>query len=269
MNHDAFVRRKEAGIPYYSCRAFENIKGLRHGFSTRRGAVSPMSESAFDLGQAPWAISDITRNHRRRFISALHLDDMTLATLRQVHSGKFIIIKEKSDQGNPLEGDALLTREKKIALAVMVADCLPVLAADPVAGVIAAIHAGWRGILARVVEEAIAGLKNTFGVRESDLHIAIGPGIRACCFEVGREVVDLFEQNYGGHSFAKPHPDHPEKWLLDLRAAMDVQLADCGINNKNIYDLAACTCCNTGEFFSYRAEGACAGRMMAVIAMDS
>jgi polyphenol oxidase len=269
MNHDAFIRRQKAGIPYFACSALENISGLHHGFSTRHGGVSSISESSFDLGQAPWAVTEITRDNRRRFISALHLEEMALATLHQVHSGNFIIIREKNGQGNPSEGDALITQVKKVALAVMVADCLPVLVADPVARVIAAIHAGWKGILAHVVEETIAGMKNSLGVRESDLIVAIGPGIRTCCFEVGREVVDLFKKYYCGESFAKPHPDHPEKWLLDLRAALDVQFAASGINKKNVHDLEACTCCNTEEFFSYRSEGARAGRMMAIIAMDS
>jgi polyphenol oxidase len=269
MNHDAFIRRIEAGIPYYTCSALEKISGMHHGFSTRHGRAGSSSEFSFDLGQAPWSISEMTRENRRRFISALHLEEMALATRRQVHSDKFIIIREKCDQGNPSEADALITQVRKVALAVMVADCLPILMADPVTRVIAAVHAGWRGILARIVEATISGMKNSFGVRESDLIVAIGPGIRSCCFEVGRDVFDLFEKTFRGTSLAKPHPDHPEKWLLDLRAALDIQLSSSGINKTSIYDLGACTCCNTKEFFSYRREGARAGRMMAVIAMDS
>jgi polyphenol oxidase len=269
MNHDAFIRRKEGGIPYYACRALENIGGLRHGFSTRHGGVSPAAESSFDLGQAPLAISGTTRDNRRRFISALHVEGMNLTTLRQAHSDKFIIIREKRGQGNPLEGDALVTNVKKAALAVVIADCFPILVADPVTRVIAAIHAGWRGILARIVEKTIAGMRHSYGIRESDLIIAIGPGIRSCCFEVGHEVIELFEKDYSGESFAKPHSDHPGKWLLDLRAALDAQFSSRGINKENVYDLEICTCCNTQEFFSHRSEGNRAGRMMAVIALDA
>jgi polyphenol oxidase len=269
MNHDAFVRQNEAGIPHYTCEALENIEGLRHGFSTRHGGAGSTAESSFDLGHAPWDASEITRDNRRRFLSALHLEDMNLATLNQIHSDRFIIIRENCGQGNLLEGDALVTRMKGVALAVLVADCLPVLVADPVTRVIAAIHAGWKGILARIVEKTIAGMRHSFGVAASDLIVAIGPGIRSCCFEVDRAVVDLFEKTCCTESMAKPHPDHDGKWLLDLRAALDVQFSGSGINQKNIFDVDACTCCNTREFFSYRGEGARAGRMMAVIALDS
>ena len=269
MNHDAFIRREESGIPYYACRALENISGLHHGFSTRHSGVGHGVESSFDLGQSPRDASKSTCDYRRRFLSALHLDNMNLATLRQVHSDRFIIIKEKGHQGNPPAGDALVTRVKEIALAVMVADCLPILVVDPVSRVIAAIHAGWRGILARIAEETIAEMMRSFGAKESNLVVALGPGIRSCCFEVGRDVVEMFEKTFSGESFAKPHPDHPAKWLMDLRAALDVQFRGSGIHKKNIHDLEACTCCNTKEFFSHRAEGARTGRMMAVIAMDS
>lgn len=262
MNHDAFIRRKEAEIPYYVCKDLQNINGLYHGFSTRHGGANPVAESFFDLGEA-------ARDNRRRFLSALHLADMNLITLRQIHSGKFIIIREKCSQGIPTEGDALVTQVKNVALAVMVADCLPVLVADPVTRVSAAIHAGWKGILAGIFEKTIAGMRHSFGVRESDLIVAIGPGIRSCCFEVGSDVVDLFDKAYPAHPLAIPHPVHRGKWLLDLRAALNVQFSSSNIHKEKIFDLETCTCCNTQEFFSYRCEGYSAGRMMAVIGMDS
>jgi polyphenol oxidase len=269
MNCDHFIRRTNSGIPYYTCKAFDDVIGLHHGFTTRHGGAEHAAESFFDLGQGNGSTYRLTSDNRRSFMSALHLGDMNLVTLRQVHSGRFIIISEKCNQGNPSEGDALITRMKNVALAVLVADCLPVLVVDPVTRVIAAIHAGWKGILARIVENTVAGMRQSFGSAGSDLMVAIGPGIRSCCFEVGQEVISLFEQTYPIESLANPHQHHPGKWFLDLRAALNFQFSSAGIKGTNIFDMGTCTRCNTQEFFSYRGEGASSGRMLGIIAMDS
>jgi hypothetical protein len=247
MRGEGFVVRKFRGIPYYSCRAFENLPQLCHGFGTRQGGGSPESS--------------------RRFLSALHLEEARLTMLRQVHSNRVYIIEDNSRQWNRSEGDALSTRMENVALAVAVADCFPVLIADPVGKAVAAVHSGWRGTLSGVLLRTIREMQQAFRSNPATLLVAIGPGIRACCFEVGSEVAGLFEKEYPGARLAQPANARPGKYLLDLASALDMQLDLAGVLPGNRYDLGACTCCNTREFFSYRAEGPAAGRMMAVIGL--
>jgi polyphenol oxidase len=265
MSAEDFIRREFQGIPYYSCRAFENLPHLRHGFSTRRGGAQDLNESSLNLANAPWDSPARVNENRMRFLSALHLKDARLITLHQAHSNRVHIIEEISHQWNQSEGDALITRAENIALAVKTADCLPVLIADPATNAIAAVHSGWRGTLSGVLPQTIREMRRAFGSAPANLLIAIGPGIRSCCFEVGHEVVELFDKAFPGCDLAKAINARPGKFLLDLCGVLQIQLALAGVSPENRFDLGACTCCNTSEYFSYRAEGAASGRMMAVI----
>jgi len=152
-----------------------------------------------------------------------------------------------------------------VALAVQTADCLPVLIADPVNEAVAAVHSGWRGTLSGVLLQTIREMQRAFSSDPTQLLVAVGPGIRACCFEVGADVAELFNSEYPASNPAKPIDNRPGKFLMDLIAVLDIQLTEAGVRPENCYDLGACTCCNTDRFFSYRAEGAASGRMMAVI----
>jgi YfiH family protein len=265
MNTMDFVKREGSGIPYYSCLALESVSGLRHGFSTRHGGIEHLSETSLNLGYVSWDNRKRVKENRQRFLAALNLESANLTALQQIHSDRFIIITESRNQENPPEGDALLTQIPGVALAVQMADCLPVLMVDPVNYAIAAIHAGWRGILTRIVQKAIHGMQKHFNADPDRILVAIGPGIRSCCFEVGAEVVRLFDEEYIGIQFGKPACDRPGKHLLDLRQALDIQFDAAGIMPHNVYDLRACTCCTRDEFFSFRSEGVRCGRMMSVI----
>jgi polyphenol oxidase len=260
-----FKLRQTGGVSYYSCDALEQVPGLRHGFSTRLGGVSLDSEQALNLGPVSWDTVASVEENRRRFLSALCLTPDQLATVAQVHSAEFHIINGPAHQWNPrTRGDALVTAEKGIALAVKVADCFPVLIADPRTGLIAAIHAGWRGILARIVSRTIEGMQR-LGANPASLLVAIGPGIRSCCFEVGAEVSSAFDAAFPGSCLLRPHPERRQKFLLDLPLALDVQLTEAGVPTHNRWDIGLCTYCHPAEFFSYRRDGSHAGRMMGII----
>lgn len=265
MRTDDFILQAIHKVPYYSCRAFESLPWVRHGFSTRLGGVSGMGKGSLNLKNAPWDSPDRVRENQRRFLSALSLEKACLLTLHQVHSNRVRILEELSGQWNPPEGDALITRVENAALAVKTADCMPVLIADPIAHAIGAVHSGWRGTLSGVLLHTIEEMQRAFGSDPADLLIAIGPGIRACCFEVGDDVVRLFDERYPESQIAQPIADHPGKYRMNLCNALDIQLDLAGVPLENRHDLGACTCCRTREFFSYRAEGLASGRMMAVI----
>jgi YfiH family protein len=269
MEKSIFTLRKTDEITFYSCRAFEELEGLYHGFSTRHGRNQVRSEHSFNLGYTAWDSPQRVDENRSRFLSALNPHRTSLATLRQIHSGRVHIIKEFPGQWNPPEGDAFITRSRDIALAVQTADCLPVLIADPDHDAVAAVHSGWRGTLERIAFRTIREMQNAFGSNPAHLLVAVGPGIRSCCFEVGPEVSDLFNKKYPGAGLAIASPDRPGKFFLDLPGTLKLQFHAAGIHPENVYDIGLCTCCNTDTFFSYRAEGGHAGRMMAVIGRTS
>jgi YfiH family protein len=265
MRRDGFVLRENQGIPYFSCTAFENLGGFRHGFSTRRGEAAGAGVSSLNLGYSKWDSPERVTRNRQRFLSALSLEETCLATLHQVHSNRVHIIGDLAGEWNQPEGDALVTRLPGITLAVQTADCLPILIADPVKKVIAAVHSGWRGALSRVLSETVREMRNAFDTHPADLLVAVGPGIQACCFQVGPEVAQLFSEKYQDRSLIVPMPEIPDKYLVNMERSSEIQCIEAGIDPDNCYSLGACTRCNTDEFFSYRAEGARTGRMMAVI----
>ncbi len=251
---DGFAVRRKNGIPFYACLAIEKIPGFRHGFATR----------ALNLGYMHWDSPERVAANRKRFLAALNLDQAGLATLHQIHSDRIHIIKDVADQWNQADGDALVTRIENCALAIQTADCLPILLADPQNKISAAVHSGWKGTLARILQKTIEAMKREFGSDPAQIVVAIGPGIRSCCFEVGKEVADLFKKEFAGF-LVKPIYERPGKFLVDLPKALELQLECAGIRPENSHDIVACTRCNPNEFFSYRAEGQSSGRMMAII----
>jgi len=264
MRRSGFVLRQARGIPVYSCRALEKLGGFCHGFSTRRGGAPALSECSLNLGYTAWDTPERVDQNRRRFLDAIRLDEARLVTLHQVHSNRVYIIRDNSGQWNQPEADALITGMEGVALAVQTADCLPALFADPETKTIAAVHAGWRGTLAHILPVTVGHMRTSFGVDPANLRVAVGPGIRSCCYEVGPEVAELFDDEFPGANLAAP-AQAPGKYLLDLCRALEADAHRAGIKPEHFYDSCLCTRCRGDEFFSYRAEGARAGRMMAVI----
>jgi len=138
---------------------------------------------------------------------------------------------------------------------VKTADCIPVLLTDGRLHAIAAVHAGWRGTAAHIVQAAIDAMKQRFGTNPADLHAAIGPGIGACCYEVGPEVMAQFGGQGRGH--------------LDLEAENRCQLEDAGVTPSRIYASHLCTRCRADEFHSFRRDREAAGRMYSFVGITS
>jgi len=215
-----------------------------------------------------------------------------LINLRQIHSDLIHLVDEQANQRNGttnlhLAGDGLITRTPGVLLAVLTADCLPIILADPKRRAIGVFHAGWRGTVRRIVEKGVGEMRRCFGTRPEDVRAAIGPGIHQCCYEIGPEVREQFESQfaYADDLFrevkesdsirekypllfltARP-PGHGEisnRIFLDLAEANRRQLIDVGVRAKNIHVSPLCTACRTDLLFSHRAEKGITGRMMAV-----
>lgn len=167
------------------------------------------------------------------------------ASLRQIHS---TVVYSTVAPGVTGEGDGLITHEPQLAISVRTADCYPILLADERLRVIAALHAGWRGISGGIVHEALHRMRTEFGSRPADIRAAVGPGIGACCYWVGEEVAQKFGMRQAGK--------------IDLAGANRQQLMEEGLAAEKIEVTGLCTHCETNEFFSYRREKENAGRMI-------
>lgn len=201
-------------LQWLSLPALQRVPWLVHGFSTRRGGVSRGLVTGLNLGFGREDSRETVEQNRQAFLKALDAQDFQLATLKQVHSAlPYAVLRTPQGTlayrpgGFPLPaghqpaghfGDALLTNQPDILLSVRTADCLPLLVADAQRRVIAAIHAGWRGMLARIVEKTLGEMRRIYGSEPKDLRVAMGPSIRACCYPVGEEVLEAFRSQFAG-----------------------------------------------------------------------
>jgi len=275
---------------------------LVHGFSTRTGGFSKYyGGHALNLGFTSHDSKAAVERNRRAFVSAVTQEvsrqfgssastKWRMVNLRQIHSDLIHRISEipKNKDNAPLAGDGMLTNVPGILLAVLTADCLPVILVDAKRRAVGVFHAGWRGTVKRIVEKGVGEMHRWFGTDPSDLKAAIGPGIRGCCYQVGPEVRSAFEAqfSYGSSLFretkernevheryplfflttrAPGHSELPKKIFLDLAKANRRQLIDAGVPAKNISDIGLCTFCKKEMFFSHRAEKGVTGRMMATV----
>ncbi len=188
---------------------FEGQRWLRHGFGTR--------------DTPPWT--------------------GRIATLRQIHSD--VIWTARETEGCLGDGDALISAERGLLLAMRTADCVPILMADPVRRVVAAVHAGWRGTVAGIAARTVDRMRAEYGTNPQDVFSAIGPSIGPCCFEVSVEV---------------PLPQRDRK--ADLWTANREQLEAVGVGL--IWVAGACTMCDERTFYSFR-RGRDTGRMVSAI----
>jgi YfiH family protein len=203
---------------------------------------------------------------------------MRLVTVRQVHSGTVRVVgsgdgalagRMETPEGKAvLEGDGLATNVPGVLLGVGTADCVPVLVIDRQRRVVGAFHAGWRGTVARIVEQGIQAMRLEYGSRDDDLEAAVGPSIGACCYAVGEEVRERFaaEFRYGQDLFRVEGGEQ----YVDLWEANRRQLLDAGVAAERITVVGECTGCAkeaAGErkYFSHRVEHGIAGRMMNVV----
>ena len=202
---------------------------------------------------------------------------MQMVTVGQVHGSVVRDLDEEpppwmTEQGKArMEGDGLLSRTPGRLLAILTADCVPVLLADTRTHAVGAFHAGWRGTLARIVEQGVSLMRSRYGSRPEELIAAIGPCIGACCFEVGAEVGEAFGREFAyGRELSRPSSADAAKLYLDLVEANRRQLVEAGVAAASVQVLAECTACTRGEdgrrrFYSYRAEGGVCGRMLSAI----
>ena len=265
------------------------------GVSTRKGGLSRAycaddSPGELNLGFTAADDREAVLRNRRLLAEAITGDPETpIITLRQFHSNRVVhTVAADAHRKPPHKADGHMTDEPGALLAILTADCIPVLVADRKRRVVAAFHAGWRGTVKRIVESGIGRMRLAFGSRPQDLVAAIGPGIGACCYAVGEEVLSAFESqfSYARELFREVYDSDPvrKKYPLlfmnqrapghssrgpslhiDLVEANRRQLLSAGLKPESIQVVGGCTQCHRELFFSHRGSHGHAGRMMAVI----
>jgi purine-nucleoside/S-methyl-5'-thioadenosine phosphorylase / adenosine deaminase len=279
-----WIERTQRGLPVLQATAFNKLPWLVHGFSMRQGGVSEIDgEKVLNLGAMEWDKRANVEENKKRFQAAVGASELDFVSLHQIHSDVVRIFD--ATPSKQCKGDALTTNRKGLLLGVRTADCSPVLVVDPKKRVVAAIHAGWRGTLARIVAKTIGQMRMEFGSEPKDLLAAIGPTIGGCCYEVGTEVAADFSAKFSNASeffdelrtgdepnplqwlnmMPPGHQPPPKKVLLDLKKANRAQLLEAGVLERNIFVTELCTSCDVDRLFSYRKEGAVSGRLLGVI----
>lgn len=205
----------------YRCDAFQEFVWQSHGFGTREG--NPTAD----------------------------------VTLRQIHSD--VVLNAAGLKNRDREGDALVSDCPGTSIGVRTADCVPILLLDCGSRAVAAVHAGWRGTAAEIAKRTVEKMSSDFETSPADLYAAIGPCIRACCYQVGIEVAQQFASVFPEWKRdARVHK-------LDLAEANRRHLQAAGMNPDRILDSCLCTTCQPAQFFSYRREPENPGRMLAAI----
>jgi YfiH family protein len=205
------------------------------------------------------------RENREILARTLGFSPRSLVNVNQSHGDSILVI-----ESGPLEDlsdapyDAIVTDRRGTAIAVLTADCVPSLLFDPDHGVVAAIHAGWKGTASNIVGKTVQRMVERFDTEPEHLTAAVGPGIGPCCYEVDGQVSAGFSHhNDSWQAWAKRISR--SHWMLDLPQANIDSLLASGLSMENMTLLTICTCCHGGLFYSHRREGGNTGRQIAFI----
>ncbi len=260
--------------PIEILRAFPDAS-ICHGFLGRTGGVSRGPFASLNLSY--WvgddsACVDSNWERLRRKVPALKLG--AVGRMNQVHGNEIHVVTHETVADRP-RGDGMVTAEPGVILGIFSADCVPILMIDPKRKIAGAFHAGWRGIVADIATAGVAAMTK-LGAHASDLHVALGPSIGPCCFEVDTALADRFAAEVVG---ARNHTraGKPGKAYLDLRGIVSDQLVRAGLVatigkaenveiSATIGKVGPCTRCASDRFFSRRAaRGQTTGLQMSFV----
>ena len=239
-----------------SFQIFAPYSKLLCAVSTRRGGFSQGAYSGLNLGLHIGDQRPLVHKNRECFYQHLALTGQQVAFGEQMHTANAMLVH---DAGIFKKTDALITQKKNVFLAVLIADCFPVFLFDPASTTVAVIHAGWRGTRAGIIENTLDLLRLELNLQAGGMIAAVGPGLQRECFEVRKDVYELFDGQY-----LSPHREADKKYL-DLRQVIVDKLRRQGVSEERLEWSNECTMCSAEKFYSYRRQGKNSGRMMAII----
>jgi YfiH family protein len=224
-------------------------EGVRHFFGTRRAPLLRSSPGGTTVSD------EMVPGIPAVIISVKQVHGTEILTLDRPLTGS-----ERFNDG----WDALITNQRGVLLTIRTADCVPVLMADPVYQVVAAVHAGWRGTVADIVPKTIMQMTKRFGSDPRTIRAAIGPSIGPCCYEVDAPVLDRVRSM--GVDWREAVKDRGGgKAMLDLRQLVRIQLRVSGVLPESVQSVDLCTACHPDLFYSYRREGTVLATMISGI----
>ncbi len=246
---------------------------LIHAFTTRLGGVSKGPCSTLNLSFTRGDDEADVRENHRLVARAIGYDADRAVLSHQTHTDNILVVTE-DDAGKGISKekgytgiDGLITNVPGIPLIIFTADCVPVLLYDAKKRVIAALHAGWRGTAAGIVPKALHKMKALYGTDAADVHVAIGPSIGPCCYEVSEELGQRFISMFPGHESEVVTPGAPGHAQLNLWAANRLLAEAEGVPASQIEVTNLCTRCHPDLFFSHRVTGDARGNLSAIICL--
>jgi polyphenol oxidase len=250
-------------ITWLKVHQWERYDGLLHGFIGRRGGKSVGSYAGLNTSYRVGDDAKVVSQNVCDMKQVVGIHDGRIITMKQVHGDHIIEVKDRNIK-EAGEADGMLTREKDAFLAVLTADCVPVLLAAPEKKIAAVLHAGWRGSLAGIAAKMVDFFNAEHGISPERIQAAIGPAIGPCCYEVKEDVSRPLIERWG--KIADGCVANREgKTFVDLRRLNRLTLEQCGVRTKQIFDVGPCTSCATEDFFSYRRERKQTGRQISFI----
>ncbi|MBO8171131.1 MAG: peptidoglycan editing factor PgeF [Bacillaceae bacterium] len=245
---------------------------LKAGISTRLGGVSGPPFNELNLGMHVGDEKDDVIENRKQLAQKAGFSYETWTCANQVH-GKRITRIDRNNAGSGRldvesavpETDGLYTTAAGIMLTSFYADCVPLYFVDPVRRVVGLAHAGWRGTAAGIAVEMVETLKRDPGSDVNTIHVAIGPSIGPCCYEVDHRVADRFQELLQEDVQHILTPEGANTFMLDLKESNRILLERAGISPSHIELSRYCTSCRTDLFYSHRKEGGKTGRMASFI----
>jgi polyphenol oxidase len=238
---------------------------ITHFVSGREGGVTPGDKGTLNLSHKVGDESSNVDENRSRIAKSISVHPECLVFPDQTHSVNVKLLKTGKE--NLTETDSVITNVKGICLAVMSADCVPVILYDPVTKSCAAIHSGWKGTVGKIISNTVEAMKVNFGIKTSDLIACIGPSISPDVYEVGYDVIREVEQAFGINEKLLIDVGKDGKRFLDLWEANKLQLINTGVKEKNIEISGICTYKNSDLFFSARKSKNNTGRFAAGIVL--
>lgn len=249
-----------------------DILPARHVFTRRLGDVGdfPYSSNPDPAWEAPER-QERVRELWRRFRDAGGFPEEGFCFTRQVHGTEIRYVTGQERRlpplaGRPLDCDGLITDQPGVPLCIFTADCVPVLFHEPEAGIVCAVHSGWKGTVADMMGAAVRAVC-AMGGKAENLRAAIGPAISGCCFETGPEVKEAVEALLGADAqgVCPPEEGVPGKFMVDLKEANRRRLLQLGLKPGHIDVSADCTMCMSDVYWSHRATHGVRGTMASVI----
>ena len=247
------------------------LNGVRHGFSTRRGGVSAAPWDSLNLGVGRGDDPAAVAENYRRFCGALGVNENRVVLSKQVHEAT-VRVCTAADAGKGLRqerdytADALVTNQPDLPLTVFSADCGIILLYDPVQQAVGAVHAGWRGCAAGIVEKTVQTMGDVFSSNPRHILAAIGPCIGQCCFETDDDVPAAMEAALGADAMAYIER-RERKYHVDLAGLNRHWLLRAGLTPAHIDTCGLCTACQPELFWSHRKMGEARGAQVAMISL--